>query len=73
MILDSEAQRKQLLDLLAQVPLSTSIGNIEEQAQLVTGILQPIRDAEIVEEQEPSADPDGTPDISPDNQGDPGV
>ena len=62
MILDSEAQRTQLLELLAQVPLTTSIGNIEEQAQLVTGILQPIRDAEIVEEV-----PDEVPDISPEN------
>ena len=69
MILDSEAQRTQLLELLAQVPLTTSIGNIEEQAQLVTGILQPIRDAGIVEDEVP----DDVPDISPDNQGDPGV
>lgn len=65
MRLDSEAQRTQLLELLAQVPLTTSIGNIEEQAQLVTGILQPIRDADIMEEQVPEPTPDISPDPTP--------
>ncbi len=54
MKLDSEEQRQQLLELLAQVPLHTTIGNVEEQAKAVAVMLNPIRNAELedVEEQD---------------------
>ena len=49
MKLDSEQQRKELLELLAQVPLQVTIGNVEEQARAVTKLLDPIRNAELEE------------------------
>ena len=52
MKLDSEQQKQELLQLLAQVPLQATIGNVEEQARAVTALLDPIRNAEIEEVEE---------------------
>ncbi len=49
MKLDSEEQRTQLLELLGQVPIQATLGNIEAQANAVSDILHPIRTAEIEE------------------------
>lgn len=72
MKLDSENQRTQLLELLGQVPIQATLGNIEAQAQAVSEILYPIRTADI-QEDEPDAKEDpkqDTQDDCPDTQDD---